>query len=255
MYRKDPEEARKALPFTFESLLKLLNAPHEGVAIETCEAMKTLIRETVDSEMAREGVKYVATLRVQQKTSKKNSSLKPPPMIGVAKSIESALGMRYRAAWPFTIPVATLCFQRLGIAGGALLSGSLAALGEMGANADGLRCKSQIETCISTAAEYIGAEALLEQLPLRLEESIDKSLERRGDGDDVQDEEDMDIDDESDGSRLWLVPLLRRSLTGARMSFFGEFVLPEARRLGGRAAKAQSENRLFEAPRDVELQN
>ena len=249
MYRKDPEEAGKALPFTFESLLKLLNAPHEGVAIETCEAMKTLIRETVDSEMAREGVKYVATLRVQQKTSKKNSSLKPPPMIGVAKSIESALGMRYRAAWPFTIPVATQCFQRLGIAGGALLSGSLAALGEMGANADGLRCKSQIETCISTAAEYIGAEALLEQLPLRLEESIDKSLERRGDDDDVQDEEDMDIDDESDGSRLWLVPLLRRSLTGARMSFFGEFVLPEARRLGGRAAKAQSENRLFEAQR------
>ena len=40
MYRKDPEEARKALPFTFESLLKLLNAPHEGVAIETCDAMK-----------------------------------------------------------------------------------------------------------------------------------------------------------------------------------------------------------------------
>jgi ribosomal RNA-processing protein 12 len=251
MYRKDPEEARKALPFTFESLLKLLNAPHEGVAIETCEAMKMLIRETVDSEMARDGVKYVATLRVQQKTggSKKNSSLKPPPMIGVAKSIESALGMRYRAAWPFTIPVATQCFQRLGVAGGALLTGSLAALGEMGANADGLRCKTQIETCISTAAEYIGAEALLEQLPLRLEESIDKSLERRGDDDDVQDEEDMDIDDESDGSRLWLVPLLRRSLTGARMSYFGEFVLPEACRLGGRAAKAQSENRLFEAQR------
>ena len=58
--------------------------------------MKTLIRETVDSEMVREGVKYVATLRVQQKMNKKNGSLKPPPMIGVAKSIESALGMRYR---------------------------------------------------------------------------------------------------------------------------------------------------------------
>ena len=53
--------------------------------------MKTLIRETVDSEMVREGVKYVATLRVQQKMNKKNGSLKPPPMIGVAKSIESAL--------------------------------------------------------------------------------------------------------------------------------------------------------------------
>ena len=249
MYRKDAEEARKVLPFTFENLLKLLNAPHEGVAIETCEAMKTLIRETVDSEMVREGVKYVATLRVQQKMNKKNGSLKPPPMIGIAKSIESALGMRYRAAWPFTIPVATQCFQRLGVAGGALLTGSLAALGEMGANADGLRCKTQIETCISTAAEYIGAEGLLEQLPLGLEESIDKSLERRGDDNDVQDEEDMDIDDESDGSRLWLVPLLRRSLTGARMSFFSEFVLPEARRLGGRAANAQSENRFFEAQR------
>ena len=86
-----------------------------------------------------------------------------------------------------------------------------------GPNADGLRCKSQIETCISTAAEYIGAEALLEQLPATIEESIDKSLERRGDDDDVQDEEDMDIDDESDGSRLWLVPLLRRSLTGANV--------------------------------------
>jgi ribosomal RNA-processing protein 12 len=251
MYRKDPEEARKALPFTFESLLKLLNAPHEGVAIESCEAMKMLIRETVDSEMAREGVKYIATIRVQAKENKKkkNEPLKPPPMISLANTIESALGMRYRAAWPFTVPVATQCFQRLGVAGGALLTGALAALGEMGANADGLRCKAQIETCISTAAEYIGAEALLEQLPLQLEESINKSLERRGDDDNVQDEEDMHIDDESDGSRLWLVPLLRRSLTGARMSFFGETVLPEARRLGGRAAKAQNESRLFEAQR------
>ena len=147
------------------------------------ELLQTQCKDPVKKTV---NVDETVVVRVQQKTSKKNSCLKPPPMIGVAKPIESALGMRYRAAWPFTIPVATQCFQRLGIAGGALLSGSLAALGEMGANADGLRCKSQIETCISTAAEYIGAEALLEQLPLRLEESIDKSLERRGDDDDVE---------------------------------------------------------------------
>ena len=178
--------------------------------------------------------------------NKKNGSLKPPPMIGVAKSIESRRN-EATAGVAVYIPVATLCFQRLGVAGGALLTGSLAALGEMGANADGLRCKTQIETCISQ--RIYRRRRLARTTSFRLEESIDKSLERRGDDDDVQDEEDMDIDDESDGSRLWLVPLLRRSLTGARMSFFSEFVLPEARRLGGRAANAQSENRFFEAQR------
>ena len=99
-----------------------------------------------------------------------------------AKSIESALECA-AAAWPFTIPVATL-FPKTRRRR-ALLTGSC------GANADGLRCNVHFRT------EYIGAEGLLEQLPLK--ESIDKSLERRGDDDDVQDEEDMDID-EIDGS-------------------------------------------------------
>jgi hypothetical protein len=42
------------------------------------------------------------------------------------------------------------------------------------------------------------------------------------------------------GARLWLVPLLRQALRGARVSYFAEEMMPVARRLGDRAAKAKA---------------
>ena len=51
------------------------------------------------------------------------------------------------------------------------------------------------------------------------------------------------------GARLWLVPLLRQALKGARMSYFSEEILPVARRLGARAAQAKAAGRAFEAQR------
>ena len=51
------------------------------------------------------------------------------------------------------------------------------------------------------------------------------------------------------GARLWLVPLLRQALRGARVSYFAEEMMPVARRLGDRAAKAKAAGRAFEAQR------
>ena len=50
----------------------------------------------------------------------------------------------------------------------------------------------------------------------------------------------------SAGARLWLVPLLRQALKGARISYFSEEIMPVARRLGARAAQAKAAGRAFE---------
>ena len=126
----------------------------------------------------------------------------------------------------------------------------------MGAHAEGLACRGQLTLCIGAAVRALGPEQVLAVLPLRLEEGIDAEIQAKTEaGDDMDaDEDDMDLGAVAGaelnaeggnvagaaGARLWLVPLLRQALRGARMSYFTEEMLPVARRLGGRAAQRKS---------------
>ena len=195
----------------------------------------------------------------------KSAPARPPPVIGVASALKASLGFRYRAAWPVSLPVVAAAFERLGAAAGAILGGCLEALGEMGAHAEGLACRAQLTQCLAAAVKALGPEQVLAVLPLRLEEGIDAEIAAKSeDGRDVDEgmgDDDMDIGAGAElnedggnvagsaGARLWLVPLLRQALKGARISYFSEEILPVARRLGARAVQAKAAGRAFEAQR------
>jgi ribosomal RNA-processing protein 12 len=141
----------------------------------------------------------------------------------------------------------------------------------MGAHAEGLACRAQLSSTLSAAVRALGPEQVLAILPLRLEEGVDAEIKAkaalRGGGshgdDDAMEEDGDDVDGTiggaldahggniagTAGARLWLVPLLRRALLGARLSYFAEEILPAARRLGSRASKAKTAGRAFEAQR------
>ena len=132
----------------------------------------------------------------------------------------------------------------------------------MGAHAEGLACRAQLSATLGAAVRALGPEQVLAVLPLRLEEGIDAEIEAKARlGPEADEDDRMDDDDHMDaelgadggnvagaaGARLWLVPLLRQALLGARLSYFAEELLPAARRLGARAAKAKAAGRAFEA--------
>ena len=262
LHELDPAEAgARALPLACHELVKMLNAVHEGVAMEAGTCLASLVTKCVDPNMVREGIKAMAAARA----AGKSAPARPPPVIGVAAALKASLGFRYRAAWPVSLPVVAAAFERLGAAAGAILGGCLEALGEMGAHAEGLACRAQLTQCLAAAVKALGPEQVLAVLPLRLEEGIDAEIAAKSeDGRDVDEgmgDDDMDIgagaelNEEggnvagSAGARLWLVPLLRQALKGARISYFSEEIMPVARRLGARAAQAKAAGRAFEAQR------
>ena len=228
--------------------------------MEAASCLTTLVTRCVDANMVREGIKAVATARA----AGRDAPARPPPVVGVANALKASLGFRYRAAWPAALPVVAAAFDRLGAAAGPILGGCLEALGEMGAHAEGLACRAQLSATLSAAVRALGPEQVLAVLPLRLEEGIDAEIEAKARlGPEADDDDRMDDDDHMDaelgadggnvagaaGARLWLVPLLRQALLGARLSYFAEELLPAARRLGARAAKAKAAGRAFEAQR------
>ena len=262
LHELDPADAgARAVPLACHELVKMLNAVHEGVAMEAASCLSTFVTRCVDANMVREGIKAVAAARAQGR----DAPARPPPVIGVATALKQSLGFRYRAAWPVALPVVAQAFDRLGAAAGPILGRCLEALGEMGAHAEGLQCRAQLSACLSAAVRALGPEQVLAVLPLRLEEGINAEIvakEKLGiAGEDAMDEDDNDneigaeLNDDGeniagvDGARLWLVPLLRQALLGARMSYFTEELLPKARRLGSRAAKAKANGEAFEAQR------
>lgn len=265
LHELDPADlGARAVPTACHELVKMLNAVHEGVAMEAAGCLSMLVTRCVDANMVREGIKAVAAARAEGR----EAPARPPPAIGVATALRQSLGFRYRAAWPVALPVVATAFDRLGAAGGPILGGCLKALGEMGAHAEGLQCRTQLSATLGAAVRALGPEQVLAVLPLRLEEGIDAEIAAKralgdGVGDDGMDEDgnetvtvmNAELDEHGgniagkDGARLWLVPLLRQALCGARVSYFAEELLPTARRLGQRASKAKASGRVFEAQR------
>jgi ribosomal RNA-processing protein 12 len=72
------------------------------------------------------------------------------------------------------------------------------------------------EAALGVALRWLGPEVVLATLPLQLKEGVEGAAE----------------------PRTWLLPMLRRHVRGARLSYWGAALLPLARALGTRAAGA-----------------
>lgn len=72
----------------------------------------------------------------------------------------------------------------------------------------------QLHDCIGVAVVALGPETFLKYIPLNLEEAQDLSE-----------------------ANLWLLPILKQNIVGARLSFFNESLLDTARVLKLKSAK------------------
>ena len=133
-----------------------------------------------------------------------------------AESLGSLLQLRYRDSWPLCLPVVASFFEACGSAG----RGADAGLRSLLAQAEALRAddalKGSVDTCVGIAVAWLGADFVLESLPLRLEEDI--GLGSAG--------------------RAWLLPVVRSHSRRGSIEYWRANLLPLARRLGEMAGRS-----------------
>jgi ribosomal RNA-processing protein 12 len=214
--------ASAILPRVCHALVPLLASHQEGVRRAASFALCNVLASNCVNESA---IKDALT------TENPPRGRKPASLQRVAAAIESSLGPQYSDAWEHALPVAAELIERLGLNGASLANGILLRIGHLCAGGDDVA--AEMEACgggvcdeerVMTAAQNalgralraIGPEAVLETLPLALEEGLAGS----------------------DEARTWLLPLLRMHVRGARLEYWAAYMLPLAQRMGARAAHA-----------------
>ena len=259
LYTADAAAGRAALPRAFDALLRMLGGAGEGAAQDCAEAMKALARDCIDAVSVAEAVRAAAA------AAHGAGGGRPPPLALCAASLESALGVRYQAAWPAALPVAAVMFERLGPAAGVVLAGTLTAMGEMAA-APGLSCRPALLLALGAALRHAGPERVMQVLPVDCSAAVAAAggsrraggaARRRAaaaaaaarDGDAMEEDQDQEGEEEELGSagNVWMLPLLAKHVRGARLQFWGRALLPQAKEMAVAAAAARQGGRAREA--------
>ncbi|KAK3283791.1 hypothetical protein CYMTET_8532 [Cymbomonas tetramitiformis] len=235
LHSMDPDASGKQLAPAVHHLVPHL-ALQEGIVYGATECLKTLIRTCVDAKMVQQTVQHMALAQQDDETAPG----KMAPLQSVVVAVEAALGYRYRAAWPSVLPVASTLVERLGALSGMLLGGVLTALGEL-ASAREPSSWPAVQTTFGVILRVMGPEHVLAALPLNLEQAVSmEGAEDEGDGW-------FDVA----GCNVWLLPLLKQHLLGARLAYFASDILPLAKRMAENSKKAAASRKPLQAQRCI----
>lgn len=151
----------------------------------------------------------------------------PAPLASVIAALEGVLGARYQDCWSLALPVAAELMGQLKRPGAPLASGLIERIGEICSGGDEAAAAGNTasdgmvlaaQEALGAALRSVGPEAVLNVLPLAIQEGLDSGAE----------------------ARTWLLPLLRTHVRNARLAYWGEAMLPLARDMASRAAKAST---------------
>ncbi|KAF8071289.1 uhpC [Scenedesmus sp. PABB004] len=240
-----PEAAAKLLPKVVHLLVPLLAAEQDGVRYSASGALRSLIGAVLTP----------ALVAAMQAAPARGGA---PPLASLVAAVAGGLGARYQEAWGLALPAAAALCEALAAGGAAALAAPLlAALGEICAGladeaeqrdagamdldgeppagpAASAGYASAAEAALGAAIRALGPAAVLEALPLQLQEGL------AGGGE----------------ARTWLLPALRRHVRGAPLGFWSAQLLPLARQMGAAAGAASGGGRkgLAAACHALELQ-
>ncbi|KAG0609787.1 hypothetical protein M758_7G013900 [Ceratodon purpureus] len=195
------------VPAVFHSLTGLLAWEQEEVVFAAAESMRHLIEACIDEAMIQQGVTQV---RLHGEEQKRKGSLTPIERICV--SVESSLGYQYSTSWDMSLHVVAALFDKLGESSAILMASTVITLGDLqNLPDDDMACRKQLHTTLGSAVAAMGPDKFLAILPLEM------------DGANLTE------------SRVWLLPILKQHMVGARLQFYQESLVPLATRLRERA--------------------
>nr|XP_010932375.1 RRP12-like protein [Elaeis guineensis] len=206
------------LPITFNALGEILASEHEEAIFAATEALKGLIGSCVDESLVQQGVDQI-------KTSDGGTRKSGPTIIEkICAIIEGFLGYRYNAVWDMSFQLLSTAFDQLGESSYYLMAGAVRSLADMQNLPDeDFPYRKQLHDCVGSALGALGPDAFLHLLPLNL-----------------------DAEDISDAN-VWLLPILKQYIIGARLSFFTEKILKIVSRIQQKSLKLEKEGRIYSA--------
>ncbi|KVI01141.1 Armadillo-like helical [Cynara cardunculus var. scolymus] len=205
------------LPVVFSAFKDILASEHEEPLLVAMEAFKSLIHVCIDENLIKQGVDQIMTSGDLRKSG-------PTIIEKLCASVESLLDYSYAAVWDMSFQVVAAMFDKLGEFSSYFLKGTLKSLEDIQKLPDeDFAYRKQLHDCMGIALVALGPETFLSYLPLNVE-----------------------AEDLSDAN-VWLFPILKQNIVGARLSFFNESLLNTVRVLKLRSVKHEQEGRIHSA--------
>ncbi|XP_076928932.1 uncharacterized protein LOC143593073 [Bidens hawaiensis] len=205
------------LPVVFSAFKDILGSEHEEPLSVTMEALKSLIHTCIDESLIKQGVDQIKTSGSVRKSA-------PTIIEKLCATVESLLDYSFAAVWDMSFQVVAAMFDKLGEFSSCFLKGTLKSLeGIQKLPDEDFLYRKQLHDCIGVAVVALGPETFLKVLPLNVE---------------AQDPSDVNV---------WLLPILKQNIVGAKLSFFNESLLENIRVLKLKSAKHEQEGRIHSA--------
>ncbi|KAI3709731.1 hypothetical protein L2E82_39497 [Cichorium intybus] len=205
------------LPVVFSAFRDILASEHEEPLVVAMGALKSLIHTCIDDSLIKQGVDQIMTSGNMRKSG-------PTIIEKLCATVESLLDYSYAAVWDMSFQVVAAMFDKLGEFSSYFLKGTLKSLQDIQKLPDeDFPYRKQLHDCLGIAVIALGPETFLNYLPLNLEA--------------------QDLSD----ANVWLFPILKQNIVGARLSFFNESLLDTIRILKLKSAKHEQEGRIHSA--------
>ncbi|GJV45364.1 RRP12-like protein [Tanacetum coccineum] len=205
------------LPVVFSAFKDILASEHEEPLAVAMEAFKSLIHTCIDDILIKQGVDQIMTSGSARKTG-------PTIIEKLCATVESLLDYSYAAVWDMSFQVVAAMFDKLGEFSSYFFKGAVKSLEDIQKLPDeDFPYRKQLHDCMGAALVALGPETFLKFLPLNVEA--------------------QDISD----ANVWLFPILKQNIVGARLSFFNESLLDMVRVLKLKSAKHEQEGRIHSA--------
>ncbi|KAH7851218.1 hypothetical protein Vadar_008734 [Vaccinium darrowii] len=205
------------LPLVFSALGDVLAYEYEEALFAAKEACKNLINACIDERLIKQGVDQIVT---RENVDARKSG--PTVIEKVCATIESLFDYRYAAVWDMSFQVASTMFDKLGVYSSYLLKDTLKNLADMQKLPDEeFPFRKQLNECIGSALGAMGPETFLSIVPLKLE------------------------DEDLSEANVWLFPILKQYIVGARLDFFTESILATVEILRKKSQALNQEGRTY----------
>lgn len=207
------------LPLIFNALGDILASEHEEAIFAATEALKGLINYCVDESLVDEGVEQ-AKLKAGAGVGRST----PTVIEKLCATLDGFLGYRYNAVWDMCFQVISSAFDKIEGSSLYLMAGTVKSLADMQNLSDeDLSYRKELHECVGSAVSAMGPEAFLSLQPLN-----------------------VDAEYASDAN-VWLLPILKQYIVGARLSFFLQYILGKVKVIQQRSLKSAEEGRIFSA--------
>nr|XP_048334915.1 RRP12-like protein isoform X2 [Ziziphus jujuba var. spinosa] len=211
------------LPVVFNALRDILASEHEEAIRAAVNTLKSLIHTCIDENLMKQGVDQIT------KSINLDARKSGPTIIEkLCATTESLLGYHYIAVWDLAFEVVSSMFDKLGIYSSYFMRGTMKSLADMQNLPDeSFPFRKQLHECLGSAVRAMGPETFLGFLPLNLE---------------AEDLSEVNV---------WVFPILKQYIIGARLSFFVEAILGSVGQMKQKSQQLELQGRTY-ASRSVD---